>query len=190
MRALAPLPIGLRGRISSDFNFLEDRLQSRRDVRAGEAHRNISMQEAYLVAAIVARATGEHGVEGDLSDEPRERIRQLDLIAGTALLPIEFRKDFRHQDIPAYDAKPRRRFFGRGLFHDRPDFDNISPDLSGVDDAVAPGLGERLLFRRYDHPAPYVFVRFYHPRHAARAADQKVVGQEDGKRFVADEMTR
>src|SRR5258708_34503331 len=78
---------------------LEDLAHLAAHVRALERERDVGFQEPDLVAAVEAAAFEAHAVERHQAEQVGERVGQLDLAAGAALLPIEIKKYLRLQDV-------------------------------------------------------------------------------------------
>ena len=79
----------------------------RTDIVACKREREIGLDIARLVAAIVALAIEGKAVERLVADQLRHRVGQLDLAAGALFLPFEDAHDFGLEDVAARDHQVR-----------------------------------------------------------------------------------
>src|SRR5579863_4888878 len=100
-----------------EFDGLQYGPERRRDIGTLQADRDIGMQEADLVAAIITRAARAYGVKWHAPDQPRHGIGELNFPAGAFFLTIELDENLWLEDVAADDAEARWRVLRFGLFH-------------------------------------------------------------------------
>src|SRR5262252_8576297 len=98
---------------------------------------NIGAQESRLRAAIMPLAGEIDAVEFLRFRQPDHGVGELDLAAGTALLPLEDLEDFQLQDVAPGDGEIRRRGALRRLLHHAGDLENAGMGVARADAADA-----------------------------------------------------
>ncbi|PAV92554.1 hypothetical protein WR25_08362 [Diploscapter pachys] len=148
----------------------------RPDVVAYEREREVRLDVARLVPAIVARAIEGKAMERLLADQLRHGVGQLDLAPRTLFLALQDAHHFRLQDVAPGD-------------HQRRDLGQPPVDLARRDDAIFVRLAVGHL-QRTDDVAADLFISCNHLRDEARRADHQFVRQQHRKRFVTNDFAR
>src|SRR5277367_3188607 len=155
-----------------------------------QPQRDRRFEKAKLVAAIESPAGKAQPVKGlTVLDQPGERVSQLNLSAAAGFAAGKVLEDLRLYNIAADDRRCRRGHGRLRLFDDtaRPH----QPAVVGDDIEYA--IAARLLARDFDdrgEVAAGLAIGVDHLRQAWRLTDHQIVGEQYGKRFVADQPAR
>ncbi len=128
-------------------------------------------------------------MEGLVADHLRHGIGQLDLAARPFALMFKHAHHLRLQDVAPGDDQVRRGIGNRRLFNQALHLGQLALRLAGIDHAIARNLFVRH-FKNAQQVATDAFIFSHHLRHAAGRAMHELVGQEDRKRFIADNVAR
>src|SRR6185312_12781179 len=183
-------PSRMASLLTASAIFAEDLLDRLAHIRARQGEGDVGLQESHLVAAVKAPTVEAQAVEWLVAaHELRQRIGELDLVAGAAADTGEMLEHLGLQDIAADDAQIRGRLGGRRLLHHAAHLDETAVILLDVEDAIAVCMLARHFHDR-DDVAVGLLVHVDHLRQARLVRKDEVIGKQHGKGLVAHQVAR
>ena len=158
-------------------------------VRPGQRELHRGLQEAELLAGVVALALELDGIDGPPAPQRAQAVRQLNLAPRVRRGLLENREDIGRQHVAPDDGQVGGRVPRVRLLHEVVHLVDVGPEAARGDDAVAADLVAGHPHHREDRPA----VALEHVEelaHARHARHDDVVAQEHAERLVAHERPR
>jgi hypothetical protein len=147
------------------------------------------LEVSELAAAVVAAAlegVGEHGL---VNEQTRDRIGKLDFAAGSGRHRPQVMKDARREHIATHNRQCRSRRPGLGLLDGGRNRRHATSRGTCLDDAPAADVLGRYRHDA-DHRAALLLRNLGHLLHHGFFGVDKVVGEEDGERLIANDRRR